>query len=699
MQLLDYLLVKLIQLKLCHRKTGDGPMLAFLVKLQKGAVEKKCNYCNLPYNGSYSRVRAHLLGRGGQGVKICTAIDESSRKNFEILDAEGVSHKRKRKCVDEKSGERNTTSQPNIRSVPKTIPKEEVDSSIARFFVSNYLDFDLIESPHFHDFCNAIVAFGSGFEFPSIDEFDSFLSREKARIKKRVKDLAEESWPRTGCTLYLIYSKYGQSANILALSPSGTFFLGTGFGNLTSAIADAFMEVGQKNVVQIIWDSDPRTSELVDTLADTGMSVSPTTSLSIHDLLEEIAKQTWINPNITPAAGHRSLFMIDDWGPASCSMYPPLLNLIRSFEDSWDPSFRQLAPSYCHVWTLLKLREKLKEIVNSKEWAQWEPVRRKQLWPGSPITEKNDSSPITEKNDFKEYILNEEIWAQAQIILQILEPFVKSLVGLKTDKIVIGDVYHWRVESLKAVRSTGLDKTIMDGLERLIEKIWDGRFSKLHALGYMLNPKYFSENQLEAKFGMQDWELILETFKLDESPKRILLEQLGLYSQQCGLMGEEDAIHSRNKLDPLTWWENFGIEIPELKALAIKIFSQTSDVFDLLGERYAFELREYICLDLPYVGVNLKLEEFSTSRSIHNVHRIPSKEEVASTIAKLFFIHNVQMIPSKEEVASSIAKLSFAHKFGIDLIKCPYFQDMVKAIAAFGSGFDVHPLMAYLIYC
>lgn len=32
--------VSVIQLKLCHRKTGDGPMLAFLVKLQKGAVRK-----------------------------------------------------------------------------------------------------------------------------------------------------------------------------------------------------------------------------------------------------------------------------------------------------------------------------------------------------------------------------------------------------------------------------------------------------------------------------------------------------------------------------------------------------------------------------------------------------------------------------------------------------------------------------------
>lgn len=50
------------------------------------------------------------------------------------------------------------------------------------------------------------------------------------------------------------------------------------------------------------------------------------------------------------------------------------------------------------------------------------------------------------------------MWDQAQIMLKISEHFVKLLrAGLKTDKIIMGDVYYWRVESLKAVRNNGLD--------------------------------------------------------------------------------------------------------------------------------------------------------------------------------------------------------------------------------------------------
>lgn len=40
-------------------------------RFDKGSGTKrwKCNHCNIRYNGSYSRVRAHLLGFSGVGVK------------------------------------------------------------------------------------------------------------------------------------------------------------------------------------------------------------------------------------------------------------------------------------------------------------------------------------------------------------------------------------------------------------------------------------------------------------------------------------------------------------------------------------------------------------------------------------------------------------------------------------------------------
>lgn len=71
------------------------------------------------------------------------------------------------------------------------------------------------------------------------------MSKEKARIKKRVKALAEESWPRTGCTIHVANSKKSLVNSIFVSSSNGTFVLkvvtrGLPSGNeATSILADA----------------------------------------------------------------------------------------------------------------------------------------------------------------------------------------------------------------------------------------------------------------------------------------------------------------------------------------------------------------------------------------------------------------------------------------------------------------------------
>lgn len=61
-----------------------------------GTKRWKCNHCNLRYNGSYSRVRAHLLRFSGVGVKSCLAINRTLREAFHILEEERLARKKKR---------------------------------------------------------------------------------------------------------------------------------------------------------------------------------------------------------------------------------------------------------------------------------------------------------------------------------------------------------------------------------------------------------------------------------------------------------------------------------------------------------------------------------------------------------------------------------------------------------------------------
>ncbi|EOY32153.1 Uncharacterized protein TCM_039722 [Theobroma cacao] len=115
-----------------------------------GTKRWKCNHCNLRYNGSYSRVRAHLLRFSGVGVKSCLAINRTLREAFHILEEERLARKKKR------------------------------------------------------TFGSGKPTFGCGYEPPSMDKLsDCFLSKEKGRIEKSIT-LVRESWPHTGYTVLCV---------------------------------------------------------------------------------------------------------------------------------------------------------------------------------------------------------------------------------------------------------------------------------------------------------------------------------------------------------------------------------------------------------------------------------------------------------------------------------------------------------------
>ena len=54
-----------------------------------------------------------------------------------------------------------------------------------------------------------------------------------------------------------------------------------------------------------------------------------------------------------------------------------------------------------------------------------------------------------------------------------------------------------------------------------------------------------------------------------------MLSQFRFYRERRGLFNSDVALgFDVNKDDPIAWWSNFGCEVPELQALAIKVLSQ-----------------------------------------------------------------------------------------------------------------------------
>jgi len=529
-----------------------------------GTKRWKCNHCNVRYNGSYSRVRAHLLGFSGVGVKSCPAIDRSLKESFQILEEERMARKKKPDTGTVKNGKRVWTS----RSSLTRISKEDVDEMLARFFFADGLNANIINSPYFQEMIKAVAAFGPGYEPLSIHDLcGSFLSKEKERIDKYMT-LVKESWPHTGCTLLCIGRLHGIlgtfQVNIFVSSPRGLSFLKAAIvdnidgpsNSLLSILGNTVMEVGPTNVVQIVSRLGHASaySESYTLPEFPHIFLSPCSSHSIHILMEDIAKLDWIRPVVLCAKE------IEKCITTFQNFFPRVFT--QNVKGTSDSFFARIAPSCYIVQKIHELKLAFQEVVVREEWKRWK------------------LSIAQDVGSVEAAILGEDFWSRALVLLKICEPFIKLLVVLNidTDRCVMGDVHDWRVQAIDMVKSTGIDVCLLNQLERLIENRWEVLFSPLHSAGYILNPKYFGRGQSKDKIIMKGWKTTLERYECESAVRRVLREQLSSYWRLEGSLGEEDAVDCRDKMDPVAWWENFGFEIPHLQTLAIKVLSQVSSV-------------------------------------------------------------------------------------------------------------------------
>ncbi|KMT01813.1 hypothetical protein BVRB_9g210950 [Beta vulgaris subsp. vulgaris] len=530
-----------------------------------GTKRWKCNHCSLRYNGSYSRVRAHLLGFTGVGVKSCPAIDKSVREEFRLLEEERLQRKKKKNPPCAKIGKRMKNCQLNFASPIRTLAKEDVDEMVARFFYADGLNMNVVNSPYFREMIRALAAFGPGYEPPSKNMLsDTFLSKEKAKLEKAIT-LVRESWPHTGCTIICVNRLDGSLGcfciNFFISSPRGVMFLKSIDINegdeaddmFINVLSDAILEIGPRNVIQIITHLGQASSAFESVILSKFPHVfwSHCTSHSIHLLMEEIAELDWMKSVVLCARGIEQV--ISSYQRySSCVVY-------NSMEIS-DTLSMKFAPSFCLVERIFQMKQELQEIVVSNEWKQW------------MLTATCDVI------NTEATVLGDEFWSRAQLMLQLCEPFVRLLATFNIDKSVMGDVYNWRVQSLEAVRSRGIDDIALSQMELLIESRWDMLFSPLHAAGYLLNPRYFGRGQSKDKTVMRGWKATLERYEHESTARRLLREQLSMYWRLEGSFGEEDAVECRDKMDGVAWWENFGFETPHLQTLAIKVLSQVSSV-------------------------------------------------------------------------------------------------------------------------
>jgi len=132
------------------------------------------------------------------------------------------------------------------------------------------------------------------------------------------------------------------------------------------------------------------------------------------------------------------------------------------------------------------------------------------------------------------------------------------------------------------------DVILYDHIHKLVVKRWDNLNVPLHALAYVLTPKYYSSSwlaqptpgggerrkphtYLEVQNGYM---LALDKLVPNEEKCAQVRSELSKYISEHGVFGNLHATKDRDRLGAIEWWNMYGSPAKNLHKLAVKVLSQ-----------------------------------------------------------------------------------------------------------------------------
>ncbi|KAH1198446.1 hypothetical protein GmHk_18G052024 [Glycine max] len=210
------------------------PLWTYVTKIKSvgggGNYEIKCNICDFTFNGSYTRVGAHLLKMTAKGVRVCQKT--SSVENAFNLKA-----------------------------------RETLDHQIARMFYSSGLPFHLARNPHYRKaFAYAANNQINGYQPLGYNKLRTTLLQNDRRHVENLLQPIKNAWSQKGVSIVSDGWSDPQRRsliNFMVVTESGPMFLkAIDCSNeikdkdfIAKHMREVIMEVGHSNVVQIVTDN------------------------------------------------------------------------------------------------------------------------------------------------------------------------------------------------------------------------------------------------------------------------------------------------------------------------------------------------------------------------------------------------------------------------------------------------------------
>ncbi|KAJ4971552.1 hypothetical protein NE237_004651 [Protea cynaroides] len=590
-----------------HAELTATPLKKYVTFVMDRKEGNSCKWiCNFgcrsePYTGTYSRVRAHLIGllpgQKSQGIVICAKVKKEEREKMKAEEDEA------KQVFGSSSRRVPVPSTPivfptwktstsvvvergrNALDVSKTSSTDEVDGVIARFFYGNGIPFDVAKSPVWVDMVKAINEAPRGYKPPCADKIATTLLLEEKTKVDQALIFIKQRWATYGVSIVSdgwTNLKNQPLMNLMAVSDSKAVFINVidcpGDDNSSEFIADLLLEaiesVGTHNVFQVLTDNS-------DICRDVGKIIesrhphifwSGSMAHGLSLLMKDIIKST--NPNLAFVGENyeRAKKIVRYINNHSSAKYIfltfPALDVIQFSKSRFGHHFILLEG-------IVQVKNVLVNLVLSEEW---EKLKRG----GSKLN--------LEHEEVKRTILDDDFWNKVMAILAFIKPIWEMICFCDSDKVTIGEVYP-RLDAMLGCIKDALSESIevCQVVSDLFMVHWKQMNIPLYGLAYVLTPFYYSGASLTSlaqggekrKKPHADPDVhksyldALDRLVSDSKKAALVRQQLSDFVSNRGVFARPQAIKDRETMSSLSWWDLHGVTAPELYGLAVRVLSQS----------------------------------------------------------------------------------------------------------------------------
>ncbi|XP_042490785.1 uncharacterized protein LOC122070656 [Macadamia integrifolia] len=578
--------------------------VTFVVDRKEGnSCKWTCNFgCRSePYTGTYSRVRAHLIGllpgQKSQGIIICPKVKKEEREKMkaEEDEAKRVFGSSSRRVPVSSSPIGLTTWKTstsivvergrNALDASKTSSADDVDGVIARFFYGNGIPFDVAKSPFWGDMVKAINEAPRGYKPPCADKIaTTLLLEEKTKVDQALMFI-KQRWRTYGVSVVSdgwTNLKNQPLMNFIAVSDGKAVFINvidcSGDEKSSEFIANLLLEaiesVGTQKVFQVLTDNSSicrDAGKIIETrYPHIFWSGSMAHGLSL--LMKDIVKSAKPNLAFVGENYERAKRIMRYINNHSSAMYIfrtfPALDVIRVSKSRFGHHFVVLEG-------IARVKNALVNLVLSEEW---EKLKR------------GGSKSNLEHEEVKRTILDDDFWKMVTTILAFIKPIWEMICFCDSDKATIGEVYPKLDAMLGCIKDALLDSIeAYQVVSDLFIAQWKQMNIPLYGLAYVLTPFYYSGSWLTglAQVGEKrnkphaDPDVhkayldALDRLVSDSKKAAVVRQQLSDFVSNRGVFARPQAIKDRETMSALSWWDLYGVTAPELYGLAVRVLSQS----------------------------------------------------------------------------------------------------------------------------